>query len=462
MKKLSLKRMLAVLLAGAMALSLIACSSSDSEDASAETEAVEAEEGEEEEGEEEEAEEAEEGEEEAEETGEAGEAIPIGAVLPLTGSSTGDYLKAAMEVAEDIINNSHDLDWDLAQNEGILDGQKIELSFADSQGDADIATTEGANLLDSGVVVITGAYNSGASASVATQALEYEIPMVCGSSSSASLTDGETYSFGSIFNRVAANDQQESEEFFQYLTYLNDEYDAGIETVAIAWINNSYGIHADEMFELYAGEYGFEVVADVSYEADSTSVDTEAATIKDSGADVVFQASYIADLTLFAQAYDSLEYVPKTILCYCGGFQDASFAEVAMSLNGGEGYNIYAGGQACTAELSDMLPVFAYVNDLYKEKTGQDIDGPALEEFASVIIAAQAIEEAGSTDPEAIISVLKSTTFEAPYLITGTVEFDEYGQNTIMSSVVTQLIDGKYEVVYPVNEYTTAEPVLGE
>ena len=29
-----------------------------------------------------------------------------------------------------------------------------------------------------------------------------------------------------------------------------------------------------------------------------------------------------------------------------------------------------------------------------------------------------------------------------------------------MSSVVTQLIDGKYEVVYPVNEYTTSEPVL--
>ena len=382
--------------------------------------------------------------------------IQVGAVLPLTGSSTGEYLKAAMEVAEDIINNSHDLDWDLAKNEGILDGQKIELVFADHQASADIATTEAAKLLDQGVVAITGAYNSGCSASVATQALEYGVPMVCGSSSSASLTDGTTYAFSSIFNRVAANDEQESIEFFEYLKYLNEKYDAGIQKVAIAWINNSYGIHANEMFEKYAAENGFEEVASVSYEASSTSFDTEAAQIKESGADAVFQASYIGDLTLFAQAYSSLEYEPKTIICYCGGFQDASFAKVATDL----GVNNYAGGQACTAQLADKLPVFSYVNDLYKAKTGQDIDGPALEEFASVIVAAQAIQAAGSTDPEAVNAALKANEFEAPYLITQKIHFDENGQNDIMPAVVTQLIDGKYEDVFPIDDYTTSEPVL--
>ena len=63
----------------------------------------------------------------------AGDTIEIGAVLPLTGSSTGEYLKAAMEVAQDIIKNSHDLDWDLAKKEGILGGSKIELVFADHE-----------------------------------------------------------------------------------------------------------------------------------------------------------------------------------------------------------------------------------------------------------------------------------------------------------------------------------------
>lgn len=445
MKKKTKSRILSICLAAAMALSLCACGSSSAPaenkapaDGEAKTETPAAEKA------------------APAEKAESGDAIPIGAVLPLTGSSTGEYLKAAMEVAEDIINNSHDLDWDLAKNEGILGGRKISLTFADHQASADVATTEAANLLDSGVAVITGAYNSGSSASVATQALEYGIPMVCGSSSSASLTDGTTYAFGPIFNRVAANDEQESEEFFEYLKYLNEKYDAGIENVAIAWINNSYGIHADEMFKKFAEATGFNIVADVSYESTSTSFDTEAAQIKASGADVVFQASYIGDLTLFAQAYKSIEFEPKAIICYCGGFQDASFASVAQDL----GTNMYAGGQACTAQLSDKLEIFAYVNELYKAKTGQDIDGPALEEFASVIVAAQAIEAAGSTDAEAINAALKSTTFEAPYLITKEIKFDENGQNTIMPAVVTQLIDGKYEVVYPINEYTTSDPVL--
>ena len=108
------------------------------------------------------------------------------------------------------------------------------------------------------------------------------------------------------------------------------------------------------------------------------------------------------------------------------------------------------------------MEIFSYVNELYKAKTGQDIDGPALEEFASVIVAAQGIEKAGSTDADAIIKALKENKFEAPYLITEEIQFDENGQNIIMPAVVTQLIQGKYEVVYPINDYTTAEPVLNQ
>ena len=390
----------------------------------------------------------------------AAEAVKLGAVLPLTGSyaTTGSNLQAAMEVAVDIINNSHDIDWDIAKNAGLsnLDGAAIDLMFGDCQSDATIAATEAANLIEGGVVGITGAYASGYSASVAAQALEYGIPMVCGSSSSASLTDGVSYDFGSIFHRVAANDEMESIEFYEYLTYLNDNYDAGIKKVAIAYINNAYGIHADEMFAKYAEEYGFEIVARVAYEGTITAADTEAAQIIAAEPDVVFQASYIGDLTMFAQAYNSYNFDPTLVMCYCGGFQDASFGDVATSLSS----NMYNGGQACSSVLSDKLPVFAYVNELYKEKTGLNIDGPALEEFASIIIMAQAIDAAGSAEPAAILAALRSNQFEAPYLTIGRVEFNEFGQNTAMCAFITQLIDGSYEVVYPIDDFTTSEPVL--
>jgi len=386
--------------------------------------------------------------------------VRLGAILPLTGgqATTGSNLQQAMEVAVDIINNVHDIDWDIAKNPGIqaLGGAPIELIYGDCQSDATIASTEAASLLEKDIVGIAGAYSSGYSAAVAAQALEYGIPMVCGSSSSASLTDGKAYDFASHFNRVAANDEMETIEFYEFLDHLNEEYDAGIKKVAIAYINNAYGIHADEMFSKYANEYGYEITARVSYDATITAADTEAAQIINGNPDVVFQASYIGDLTMFAQAYNSYKFQPKLVMCYCGGFQDASFGSVATSL----GANFYAGGQACSAVLSDKLDVFNYVNELYKARTGLDIDGPALEEFASIIILAQAMEAAGSADPDAINTALKSNRFAAPYLTIGYVEFNQNGQNTAMASFVTQLIDGKYEVVFPLDEFVTATPVL--
>jgi len=396
----------------------------------------------------------------AEEEAAPAEPVTIGAVLPLTGSNatTGKNLQAAMNVALDIVNNKHDIDWDVAQNEGVqaLGGAKLEIVWGDCQSDASIAATEAASLLEQDIAGIVGAYASGYSASVAAQALEYGVPMVCGSSSSASLTDGKTYDFSSIFNRIAANDEMETKEFYEFLTYLNDNYDAGIQKVAIAFINNAYGIHADEMFAKYAGEYGFEIVARVAYESTITAADTEAAQIIAANPDVVFQASYIGDLTMFSQAYNSYSFKPKMFMCYCGGFQDASFADVAGSL----GSNSYAGGQACSAVLADKLPVFNYVNELYKAQTGYNIDGPALEEFASVIILTQAMERAGSADPAAITEALRSGAFDAPYLTIGKIEFNENGQNIQMASFVTQLIDGKYQVVFPIDEFVTSEPVL--
>ena len=143
-------------------------------------------------------------------------------------------------------------------------------------------------------------------------------------------------------------------------------------------------------------------------------------------------------------------------MCYCGGFQDASFADVAVSL----GVNFYAGGQACTAVLSQKMPIFEYVNKLYRAKTGLDIDGPALEEFASIILLAQAIERSRSTEPAAITAEIRKGRFDAPYLTIGHIEFNENGQNIAMASFITQLINGKYEVVFPIDEFVTAKPIL--
>jgi branched-chain amino acid transport system substrate-binding protein len=387
------------------------------------------------------------------------ETVKIGAILPLTGSAaaTGVKLQAAMEVAQEIINGEYpDIAIPLAKEAGLpnLGNAKLEIVFADHQGNPEMAKSEAERLIDEGVVGLVGCYHSSATKPASQAAEQYGIPFVAGSSSSAALTErGLNY-----FVRVAPNDDIETEMFFDYLIYLNENYDADIKTVAVAYVDNEFGVHAKEMVEKWVKEkyeaLGFELVGTVAYAADVTNVDTEVQQISSLNADAVFHASYIADITMFVNKYKEFGIAPKAVLNYCGGFQDTQFV-----VNLGNDADYFAGGAAFSAEKLGDMPELAAINAMYKAKTNADLDGPALEEFSSVMVLAEAINIAKSLDGDDIMNVIKSTTFDAPYYAAGAIRFDDSGQNEILASYMVQTQGGKYHAVYPA-DIATAEPVV--
>lgn len=387
------------------------------------------------------------------------ETVKIGAILPLTGgaAATGVKLRAAMEVAQEIINGEYaDLEKvPLAKEVGLpnLGNAKLEIVFADHQGNPEMAKSEAERLIEQGVVGLVGAYQSSATKPASQAAEQYGIPFVAGSSSSAALTErGLNY-----FVRVAPNDDIETALFFDYLIYLNEKYNAGIKTVAVAYIDNEFGVHAKEMVEKWIkekyGALGFELVGVVPYAVDVTNVDTEVQQIKSLNADAIFHASYIADITMFVNKYKEFKVNPKAVLNYCGGFQDTQFV-----VNLGNDGDYFAGGAAFSADKLGDMPELAAINKMYKAKTGADLDGPALEEFASVMVLAEAINIAGKLDGDAIMDVVKKTEFKAPYFATGAIKFDNKGQNEILASYMVQTQNKEYRAVYPV-EIATTEPV---
>ncbi|MDY0020155.1 MAG: ABC transporter substrate-binding protein [Anaerolineae bacterium] len=388
------------------------------------------------------------------------ESVKIGAILPLTGgaAATGVKLQAAMEVAQEIINGEHpEIAIPLAETAGLpnLGGAKLEITFADHQGNPEIAKTEAERLIDEGMVGLVGSYQSSSTKPASQAAEQYGIPFVAGSSSSAALTErGLQY-----FVRVAPNDDMATEMFFEYLTYLNENFDAAIKTVAVAYIDNEYGVHAKDMVDKWLAEkygaLGFELAGVVAYPAkDLTNVDTEAQQIKALNADAIFHASYIADITMFVNKYKEVGVAPKAILNYCGGFQDPQF-----TVNLGNDGDYFAGDAAFSSEKLAVMPELTAINELYKAKTGVDLDGPALEEFASVMVMAEAINIAGSTDGDAIMEAIRATEFEAPYFTTGVIRFNEKGQNEVPASFMVQTQNKVYQAVWPA-EGATADPIV--
>ena len=80
------------------------------------------------------------------------------------------------------------------------------------------------------------------------------------------------------------------------------------------------------------------------------------------------------------------------------------------------------------------------------------MDTYAYLEFAAIIVAAQAVEAAGTTEPAALNTALKETVFTAPYLFSGSIDFDEQGQNIIEPGYIATIKEGRYQWSFsPVN-----------
>ncbi|MGD9569335.1 MAG: ABC transporter substrate-binding protein [Sedimentibacter sp.] len=388
--------------------------------------------------------------------------VKIGVLLPLTGPAepTGTKLKSAIEVAEELINKEYpEINFELGKASGLsnLNNKKIEFIYADHRANPEIARAEAERLIkEEKVVALIGAYHSSATKTASQVAEEYSIPFLAGSSSSASLTNrGYDYFF-----RIAPDDHMETEFFFEYIKYLNKDLQAGIKTIGVVYIDNEYGIHAAEMVDKWLEEKykheGFEKTVEVRYSENLVEIEEGIKRLKAASPDVIFQASYIEDVTQLVRNYKREDIVPKAVISYCGGFHDPLFID-----NLGEDGNYYSGSSASMPSLFKSNVSEYKINQLYKHKTGEDLDGPALEEFASAIIIADAINTAASFKSEDIIQVLKTKTFDTPFFTSGSIAFNEKGQNIRDISFMVQIQDGKYEVVWPLDIQEKRPQILG-
>jgi len=126
----------------------------------------------------------------------AQQTVKIGAIYPLSGNaaSAGNYSKAAIELAVDIINNDHPelKDIPLAAGKGLpgLGGAKIEVIFADNQGTPAAGQNQALRLItEEKVVALIGAYQSGITVTTSAMAERHGIPFLTPESVASNLTE---------------------------------------------------------------------------------------------------------------------------------------------------------------------------------------------------------------------------------------------------------------------------------
>ena len=383
------------------------------------------------------------------------EAVKIGAIFPLTGAlaAIGTEMKQTVELAADIVNNYYDNDMPFARGEGLpgLGGARIEVVFADSKGSPETGLAEAERLIETeGVVALIGAYQSSVTETASFAAERLGIPFLNGDSTFPGLTDrGFKWFF-----RNTPHDYTFSETFFKFLEALKEKEgldQSEIENVALVYEDTLFGVGtSDAEKDLIAKKYPagaeYKIVADITYSAEAASVTSEVMKLKAANPDIVFMASYLSDALLFQKEYKALDFNPKAILAMDAGHIHPDF----VSTLGADANYIFT-REVWSLDLRVINPLIGIVNDMYYERHGKNMDGTTARDFTALMVMADALNRAGSTEPEAIRQALIATDIPAKDLIMPWrgVKYDEKGQNMYGEGVLSQILDESWHTVYP-------------
>jgi branched-chain amino acid transport system substrate-binding protein len=372
--------------------------------------------------------------------------VVIGVTYPLSGANAqiGVDAQRAFETAADIINKNYDFDLPLARGEGLagLGGAKIRLVFADHQGDPQKGRAEAERLItQEKVCAVIGTYQSAVAVTVSQICERYQIPFLSADNSSPSLhRRGLKYFF-----RAAPHDEMFSAAMFDFLDAMKKK-GTKIESLALFHEDTIFGTDSSNAQAKLAAERGYKIAADIKYRANSPSLSAEVQQLKSANADVLMPSSYTTDGILLIKTMAELGYKPNAIVAQAAGFSEkALYDAVGDKLEG-----VITRG-SFSLDLAAKRPMVGKINAMFKEKSGKDLNDNTSREFTSLIVMADAINRAKSTDGEKIREALVSTDTPGEQTIMPwkRVKFDEMGQNNDADPVLLQYVGGKFVTIFP-------------
>ena len=376
----------------------------------------------------------------------AADTVRIGAPYPLSGqaASAGISVKDAIEVGVQIVNEAHPemKDVPLAATAGLpgLGGRKIELIVADHQGNPATAQSQALRLItQEKVAAIIGAYQSSCVLTASQVAERYGIPFLTGEAASPNLTERgfkwffRTTPIGTDFGAAYADFLLEAKA-----------HGTRVEKVALVNENTEYGTSVGDAIAKAIEAKGLKISLRIPYSANATDMSSQVLQLKNDSPDVVIFISYTSDAILYIKTMRNLNYKPSIIIGDDSGFSDASFVEAVGDITEGViNRSSYSVGKPGSASF--------IANELFRKKTGRDLDDTSARGMQGLLTLAEAINRAGSTEPAKIQAALRATDLKANQLIIGYdgVKFDDKGQNIKASTLLVQLRARKWLTVWP-------------
>ncbi len=368
-----------------------------------------------------------------------GKTIVIGVDASMSGplAGFGAFEKWAIETAAADQN---------AKGGVTVDGEKatIKIVLLDDKSDANVASSNVDTLINKeGAVAIIGPVTPSVGNPAALAAEKSGIPYL------------ETGNPLEPF--MAVKDWKYAFDFFVSGVELGDDNfkvmtDLGLKAktnsiVATCVDNSPDGPVFDAMWTAAAKKYGWKQVKMPPYPASATEFNSLIQKVKESGADYMIALGDTPQLVALRKQMDAAGLHPK-ILDFARGAQLQQFADSLGTLSNGVMIESYW--------LPEMpYPGAAEVGKRYIDDTGQSMGQILGPEYAAGQIMFDAINRAGSTDPQKIVDAIAATDGD---FVCGPVKFDAKHTSAI-PVIWTQWQDQKSVIIWP-QDVATGEVIF--
>ena len=379
---------------------------------------------------------------------EAQQEVKIGVLYPLSGpvAQVGIDAVAAAKTAVQIVNEGADLPLPLAKGKGLsgLGGAKVSIVVVDHQGKPEVGQSETERLITQEKVhALIGAYYSSVTGAASQAAERAGIPFLNAASTQPALTQRGL----KFFFRTTPTDETFSGLMFDFMKDLQAKSGKKIESVAIFHEDTAFGSDSAKVQDKLAKGRNYKVIEKITYKAQTTSLSSEVQRLKAANADVLLPSSYTSDTFLLYRTAKELDYNPKLVIAQNAGFTDPTFlSTLGKDAEGAITRSPY------NSDLASRIPLITKVNEIFKKHSnGRDLSDVPARVFTGMMTLLDAINRAGSTDPEKIRAALAATNIPPEQLIVPYkgVKFDATGQNELVRPILMQVQKGKYCTIYP-------------
>ena len=306
---------------------------------------------------------------------------------------------------------------------GGVNGKQVELVIEDDVCKPEIATNTATKLASEGVKIVVGHICSGATKAALPIYKDAKIIVMSPSATSPGLTQSGDYP--NFYRTIASDDAQAAKEV-EFAVSL------GLKKIAVIHDKGDYGKGLAEFAKKFIeANDKLEVALYEGVTPGAVDYSAVVQKIKRSGADGVIFGGYHPEASKIVTQMRKKRM--KTVFISDDGVKDDTFIKVAGKYAEG----VYATGP----QDNSKNPLSKEAIEAHKKAYNKDPGAFYENAYAATLAILAAVEEAGSTDYDAVTKALHEHETDTPL---GKIKFDKKGDATGVGFAMYQVKDGKY------------------